>query len=157
MRDARNEEKIEEFEKEQRSNNFIIHGAEEVGNSVASIKKNDEDYILDIFDEIRMEGYEPKSVIRLGKPNEDRPRPIKVQMKTKAGKDKVMNSLKYLKGTEDIFGKIRVTDDYTKEERDTITEWVKKAEEKSRDDKDKVYRVRGDPKNGLRLVHFPRR
>ena len=157
MREARNEEKIEEFEKEQRSNNFIIHGAEEVGSNISSIQKNDEEFILDILDEIRLQGLEPKSVVRLGKPSEDRPRPIKVQMKTKAGKDKVMNSLKYLRGTEDYFGKIRITDDYTKEERDTITEWVKKAEEKSRDDTDKVYRVRGDPKNGLRLVHFPRR
>ena len=37
-------------------------------------------------------------------------------MKTKADKDNVMSNLTYLKGTEDYFGKIRITDDYTKEE-----------------------------------------
>ena len=34
--------------------------------------------------------------------------------------------------------------------------WVKKAAEKSAQDSNYVYRVRGNPKNGLRLVSFNR-
>ena len=66
-----------------------------------------------------------------------------------------MGNLKYLKGSED-FGKIRVNDDYTNGKRDLIRQWVKEAEKKSAVDANKVYRVRGDPKNGLRLVSFAR-
>ena len=46
--------------------------------------------------------------------------------------------------------------DYTNGERDLIRHWVKEAEKKSAVDANKVYRVRGDPKNGLRLVSFAR-
>ena len=77
-------------------------------------------------------------------------------MKTKADKDNVMSNLTYLKGTEDYFGKIRITDDYTKEEQSMIRDWVKKAQEKSENDFENIYRVRGNPKNGLRLVKFAR-
>ena len=41
MRDARNDEKIEESEKERRSKNLIIHGAEEIGLSPEEIKSED--------------------------------------------------------------------------------------------------------------------
>ena len=66
----------------------------------------------------------------------------------------VRRNLKRLKNTENKFGKIRVTNDDTSGEREQIKNWVKKAEEKSSGDS--IYRVRGDPKNGLRLVAFIR-
>ena len=156
LKETRYKEKIEEKEKEQRTNNFIIHGAEEIGDNNAAIKRNDEEYILDILDEIRIPSCKPKTITRLGKPDENKRRAIKVEMKTKGDKDKIMGNLKYLKGTEDMFGKLRITDDYTREEREVIREWAKKAEEKSLNDPNNTYRVRGDPKNGLRLVHFPK-
>ena len=61
---------------------------------------------------------------------------------------------KRLKGTENELGKISITGDYTNSERDLIKIWVKKAAEKSAQDSNYVYRVRGNPKNGLRLVSF---
>ena len=134
MKEAQNEEKIEVREQEQRSNNFIIHGAEEFGDNVAAIKKNDKEYILDILHEIKVINCKPKSITRLGKQEANKGRAIKVEMNNKEEKQKVMSNLKYLKGTEDFFGKIRITDDYTREERDMLREWVKKAEEKSRND-----------------------
>ena len=77
-------------------------------------------------------------------------------MKTKHDKEQVMANLNKLKNTEEEFGKIRVTDDYTNTEREQIKIWVEKAEKKSTSDTERVYRVMGDPKNGLRLVSFLR-
>ena len=45
-----------------------------------------------------------------------------------------MGNLKRLKGTEDEFGKLSVTDDYTSSERELIKSWVKRAAEKSAGD-----------------------
>ena len=82
---------------------------------------------------------------------------MKIVMKTKHDKEWVMANLNKLKNTEEEFGKIRVTDDYTNTEREQIKIWVEKAEKKSSSDTEGVYRVRGDPKNGLRLVSFLRK
>ena len=152
MKEARNEEKLEAREQEQRSNNFIIHGAEEIGDNPADKLKNDKQYILDILEQIRLADIKPKYMMRLGEIKENKGRTIKVEMKIKEDKDKVMNNLKFLKGTEDYFGKIRITDDYTRNERDMIRDMVKKAEAKSVEDPNNTYRVRGNPKNGLHLI-----
>ena len=99
----------------------------------------------------------PVSITRLGKPNQEiQKRTVKVVMSTNIDTDYVMRNLKRLKNTENKFGKIRVTNDYTSGEREQIKNWVKKVEEKSSGDSNFIYRVRGDPKNGLRLVAFTR-
>ena len=97
---------------------------------------------------------DPDTITRLGKPNENRRRTIKVVMKSDDDKDKVLSSLSKLKGTEEKFGKISVTSDYTKSERDQIKAMADKAKEQSASNKDRIYKVRGDPKNGLRIVSF---
>ena len=97
----------------------------------------------------------PASLTRLGKPNENNKRTMNIGMASSDEKDFIMGNLEHLKGSED-FGKIRVTDDYTNGERDLIRHWVKEAEKKSAADVNMLYRVRGDPKNGLRLMSFAR-
>ena len=49
IQDAKNEDKVKENEKERRSQNFVIHRADEVGDNVNEIKKNDAQYIFDIL------------------------------------------------------------------------------------------------------------
>ena len=98
----------------------------------------------------------PKSIIRLGKSNEKKTRPLKITMPSTEEKENVMNSLKRLKGCEE-FRKVRVTYDYTRHERELIKQKVKEAEERSQTDAEKIWRVRGDPKTGLRLKNFARR
>ena len=98
----------------------------------------------------------PKSIIRLGKLNEKKMRPLKIIMSSTEEKENVMNSLKRLKGCEE-FRKVRVTHDYTRYERDLIKQKVKEAEERSQGDAEKIWKVRGDPKTGLRLRGFARR
>ena len=99
---------------------------------------------------------QPKSFTRLGKPTENKRRTIKVTMKNNQDKENVMSNLRRLKDYAKEFGKISVIHDYTSGEREQIRCWVKKAEEKSSKDLGYVYRVRDNPKNGLRLVTFIR-
>ena len=153
MLDAENEKKVEENEQERRAKNFIIHGADEIGNNTDEIKKNDIEFLAHILREIDVNS-QPESINRLGRPNETNRRTIKIGMKSKTDQENVMANLK---GTEEEFGKIRVTHDYANNERDLIRRTVKVAEEKSEGNTERVYRVRGDPKNGLRLVSFLRK
>ena len=105
IEESKNSEKVEENEQERHSKNFIIHRAEEFGNTPERIKKLDHDYVLDILKHIG-KSQTPESVVRLGNPKPSKMRPIKVQMKTKDDKINVMKYLKKLKGTVDEFGKI---------------------------------------------------
>ena len=156
MRDVKNDEKVEDKEVEKRSRNFIIHGAEEIGDDAEAVKENDGKYIKDILSKIGVKT-DPENVTRLGKPNDKRKRTIKVVMKSDDDKDSVISNLSKLKGTEDVFGKISITSDYTKSERDQIKAMADKAKEQSASNKDRIYKVRGDPKNGLRIVSFAKK
>ena len=89
--------------------------------------------------------------------NETERRPIKVTMKNTADKHKVMDNLRLLKGTTHEFGRISITDDYTKTQREQIKKYSQMAKEKSDQSEEFIYKVRGNPKNGLRLVKFTRK
>ena len=159
MRDARNDEKLEESEKQKRARNIIIHGAEEVGESPEVVKKEDEGYIKEILAKIGVEAT-PATIMRLGeakKENETRHRPIKIVMKSKEDKDKVMKNLGRLKGTERYFGKISVKDDYTSNEREQIRMLTQQATKQTEESLDRTYKVRGDSKNGWHIMSFPKK
>ena len=153
IQETRNDDKVNELEQEKRCQNFIIHGAEEIGSNEEEIKENDVQYIADILNHLAIEA-QPGSVLRIGKANKDKPRVMKIMMPTKASKDEVISNLRKLKGTEEEFGKISVTDDYTASERKQIQDFVKKAREQGKQDTSQIFKVRGDPKNGLRIVAF---
>ena len=97
---------------------------------------------------------EPKQIVRLGKTNENNKRPLKLVMKSKDVN--VMKRLGNLKNN-DKYRNVSVRDDYTLEERELIKEWVKKANEKNKKDNTDEWKVRGTPKNGLRLVRITKR
>ena len=134
MLDAENEKKIEENEQERRAKNFIIHGADEIDNNTDEIKKKDIEFLAHILRKIDVNS-QPESINRLGRPNETNRHTIKIVMESKTDQENVMAN-----------GKIRVTHDYTNNERDLIRRTVKVAEEKSEENTERVYRVRGDPK-----------
>ena len=48
-------------------------------------------------------------------------------------------------------------EDYTYEERELVRQWKKKADARNKEENTSDWRVRGDPKNGLRLVKVNRR
>ena len=98
MQEAKNDEKVEEREKERRSKNFIIHGAEEIGGRIEKIKEKDTEFIGTILGKIGIES-QPENITRFGKPNEGKMRIMKIVMKSKNDKDIVMANLKRLKDT----------------------------------------------------------
>ena len=163
MQEAKIEEVNEKWEQQKRQNNFIIHGIEEKGeeivdkdtNHIESRDINDKQAVHRFLQNIEVI-CRPKSIIRLGKPNEKNSRPLKITLPSTKEKENIMNSLKRLKGSEE-FGKVRVTHDYTRHERELIKQKVKEAEERSKADAEKIWRVRGDPKTGLHLKDFARR
>ena len=100
----------------------------------------------------------PEQIVRLGKKVTDKDRPLRIKMKDERVRDTIMSRLTYLKDAEEKFSKISVTYDYTVEERQLIKTWVDKAKEKSEKETENfIWKVRGDPKNGLRLMKVTKR
>ena len=153
IQETKNDEKVEKLEHDKRSQNFIIHGAEEIGDTINEIECNDEEYVNDILKRLRVRAA-PESVIRLGKPNDTKKRVLKISMESKKAKDDVMANLRRLKGSEEDFGKISVTDDYTASEREMIKDFSDRAKEQSKKDPTREFKIRGDPKNGLRIIAY---
>ena len=87
---------------------------------------------------------------------QDKNRPIKVVVNTEEERNRILSNLRNLKGTPES-KTISVTEDYTITERRMIKDWSDKAKEKNKNespDSKLVWRVRGSPKNGLRLKRF---
>ena len=113
----RNEEKLEQREKEQRAKNLIIHGMLERGDTNGAIKENDTNLVNNILDRIGMTS-RPETFLRLGKKTDSKPRTLKIVMKTTKEVESIMSNLMHLKGTEEVFGRISITEDYTQNERE---------------------------------------
>ena len=73
-----------------RENNLIIHGM------VEDISFCDEDKVQDIFDAIKVK-YEPMTMFRLGKKEENKNRPLMVRLISKEAKETVLSKLGRLK------------------------------------------------------------
>ena len=154
MRETKNEELVQQQEREVRSKNIIIHGCSEA--PVIQESKVEDNYIVnELFRIIGVEAI-PASTIRIGKRSDTRPRPIKIVMSNQNEKEMVMNNLGKLKNAVEKFERISVTDDYTAEERDEIKNQVTEARNKTDAEGEGVYiwKVRGSPKNRLRLIRF---
>ena len=68
----------------------------------------------------------------------------------------LMSRLVNLKNAEDKYRKISIKDDYTFEERELVRQWKKKVDERNKAENASDWRLRGDPKNGLRIVKVNR-
>lgn len=162
IREEQNEQLAEETDKKSRACNYILHGVPETAiadNNHA--KQRDEEYISNFIGNLGL-NLEFKSLIRLGKVDNTRDqskRPIKVVMNNELDKDRVMANLKELKGKEQYKG-VSVTDDHTQKDRNTIREWIEKSKKANGDepiDSQFEWKVRGNPKNGMRLMKFKKR
>ena len=157
MKDAKNAELTEESDKKLRSCNIILHGVTE-SSDTDNAKCIDETYVKSFLEAIKPTTI-CKSIFRIGKEGPNKKRPIKVIMKSEADKNKIMDNLKCLKDQETFIG-LSVTDDYTISERDLIKEWTEKAKVNNVNESPNsnyTWKVRGNPKNGLRLKKFLKR
>ena len=155
MMATKNEELAEEAEKKRRECNLIIHGKEENGD-------DDKLFVQNLNKQISVGCVRINQIMRVGEIKANKIRPLKVVLSSPDEKNKVLYSMKNLKGNE-LYKGISVTDDYTINEREMIREFVKKAKkenEKENKDSNYIWRVRGCPKNGLtikRLTKFPQK
>ena len=144
--EAKNVEMVVEHDRQRRENNIIIHGVTDNNDST------EDDTYVDSFLAILGANVKPASTNRLGKPNSDKSRPLKLTMATIADKNLVMSRLTNLKAADDQFRKISVRDDYTPEERTMIKSLHEKASQLNKAENTSDWKVRGNPKNGLRLI-----
>ena len=145
---AKQEELEEENQRRLRQNNILIHGMKENESGT-----DDEEFVNALLKEICVGAVKPKFMVRIGKKEDNRPRPLKVTFHNENDKIKVLDNLKQLKGKSD-FDRISVKNDFTISERNLIKDYVQRANEKNQNepaDSEYVWRVRGSPKNRLFL------
>ena len=161
MRDERNEQLADEAEKKQRGCNFVVHGMVEGTGDNDECKQFDKNAVTSLLTDLGV-NVNFKATYRLGAKNattEQPKRPLKIVMNNEGEKDKIMSSLRNLKDKENYRG-ISITDDYTTKERETIKEWVKKAQDANANEPAESnfeWKARGTPKNGMVLRKFRKR
>ena len=82
---------------------------------------------------------------------ENKPRTLKIEMNAIQEVETVMANISRLKGSSDEFGKISVTEDHTKNEREVIKRYVSEAKEKTEEDPNYIYKIRGTPKTYFKV------
>ena len=144
---ARNTEKVQEIERQKREQNFIVYGA--VLNNESEVE-----FINGFLNTIGVAA-KPKLILKIGK-EDNRPQPLKIIMETTEDKDQVMSRLVNLKNAENKYRAISVRDDHTYEERQIIKEWNEKAKalNESETSSNYEFKLRGSPKNGLRIIRI---
>ena len=151
---------IEANEKKSREPNLILHGVPESGSTnVDDRKKHEQEFVADLFQELGLVDVAYKALYRLGKPNQTQKRPLKLVIEDIKGKERIMSNLKKLKDKEKFIG-VSITDDYTPSERKLIKDKVEEAKVKNKQESlnsNYVWKVRGNPKNGLILKRFQKR
>ena len=158
---TQNYERVMETERHKREKNIVIHGVE-TGDS-----GNQEDYdkqYISSFLEVLGADVHPESFTRLGKPSDasdtnekKKSRPLRICLKTTDDKDTIMRRLPNLRNADDKYRKVSVKDDYTFEEREIIKEWQELANKKNEEENTDVWKCRGNPKNGMRLIKIKRK
>ena len=154
FRNRKNQEIVNEADREKRATNLIIYGVIEP--STESQKEDDETFVSSLLEKIGV-AQRPKHILRLGQRIEDKNRPVKLVMESENVKDTIMARLGNLKNAEDIFRKVSIREDYSREERDMVNDMVKMAAEKNAAENTQEWKVRGTPKTGLRLVRITKR
>jgi len=76
-------------------------------------------------------------------------------MNSEADKQQLMRSLPRLRDQEGFKG-VSVTEDYTQAERETIRKWREEAKNKTQQDPDFIWKVRGNPKKRMMFKKFPK-
>ena len=157
MKTTRNAEILEKQEQEKRANNIIIYGvSEERTDPNLTIKEHDQRFINDLFTAIEV-NVVPKQTVRLGNEVQGQKRPVKVILSSPEDKAQIMSSLRKLKNADAPLRSISVRDDYTIEERQLIKSMQEEAKRRNEAENVTYWKVRGTPKNGLKVVKITTR
>ena len=143
MRQSKNEEMQEEAEKRRRDCNSAVHGVD------ANVEPSE--FIDNLIKTLSIGALKPKAVKRVGNGEK---KPLIVTFRNSDEKSKFMSSLNGLKGKNE-YQNLRITDDYTINERNLIRQLSEQAKQKNIEEgssKDFSWRVRGSSKNGFRIM-----
>ncbi|MEO0684650.1 MAG: hypothetical protein AAFY76_06270 [Cyanobacteria bacterium J06649_11] len=141
-------------ETKETSRNIIIHGVEELMDmDPKELKYEDRKYVENVIMEPMGIRSRPTQIQRIGiftqdRASKERYRPLKVSLESVEVKSQFLRNLTRLKGQF-----IKITEDFTKQERISVREWQDKASKKNETEQNKTYkwRVRGSPRSGLYL------
>ena len=119
-------------------------------------KVNDEDLVEEILPKCyRNSGQTRDYTKTIGMKKADTKRPLMLSMKTLGEKEEFMSKLWMLKNLKMKFAKVSITNDYTIDEKEMIKEYVQEANERNaKESKGYKWKVRGTPKDGLKIVRF---
>lgn len=132
-----------------REANIIIHRApESKANTWEERWKEDEG----LFNKLCEKGLgvgklEFERLFRLGSPDDEKTRPLKVILKNVDAKIELMRSLGKLQDAEEVLRNLSITNDMTADEREENRRLVEEAKKKSQEDTSGhwIYKVRGPP------------
>ena len=147
----RQTEMAEERERSKRANNIIVHGLQEVTDP-----KKDEEFAANLIKDLHTK-VTVKSTSRIGKPSNEKKRPIKITLQSENEKFKLMDNLSTLKGLQKYKG-ISITEDLCLADRKVFKDLSTKAIEINESNPDDLHilRVRGNSKNGFHLKKVPK-
>ena len=140
----------EEMDKRNRNRNVIIHGKSEAGAA------GDKCFAETLLKDIQVGSIPINQIERIGSKTETKPerRPIKITFNKEEDRNKVLNSLRNLKGSNAYNG-VSITPDYTNSERLLIKEFHNEAKERTYEEKENgtgyVWKIRGTLTSGLFL------
>ena len=146
-------------DKEIREKNVVIFNViESTKDSKEECIKEDEAFFTELCEEVKIGKQSIIKVVRIGKKENDKNRPLKVCFCNEFDKRKFFANLYYLKNSEEKYRKVQVQHDLSKEERETIKNLGKEADEKNSQEKPKdfLYRVRGSP-GAMKIVKVYKR
>ena len=143
--DTKFQQLSDQHDEKKRSLNIIIHGIKETANA--------EILISSFCREVGGHGEDITKIIRIGRKEQGKCRPIKLIFKDELSKKKIMDNLTKLKGKQEYVG-ISITHDYSFLERRLIKSWVEQAREKSAKSDRYTFKVWGNVKDGLYLKRF---
>ena len=145
-------------QQEGREGNLIIHRAKESDDESPEARvAEDKAFFNGLCQDVLEVGeLEIKSIVRLGKRDASKTRPLKIVLSNSNDKAKIMMRLRKLKDAEEKY-KVSVVHDLSPEERKAVRDKVSEAKEKEKNESEGgqyVFRVRGPPWD-LRIVRLP--
>ena len=146
IKEAWREQEAEENDKMRRSLNVIVHGVPE------QEQKDDKLWVEGLINDTHSR-VAIKNVARLGKPSQEKKRPLLVCFSSEKEKTTLLGNLSSLKGMEKYMT-VSITEDLTPDERKTLKKLSDQAKERNMTDSSETekWRVRGNSKNGFFLI-----
>lgn len=152
-------EKIQDNEdKLKRINNIIMYNVEESKSDSAPVRNNDDmQFCGQVMEKVLKVGYEEGDivkVVRLGRFEGTKKRPLLIQFSNAHVKNVVMENVTKLGSAKDKFAGVTISHDMTIKEREQCRELVEEAKNKEKGETGNyVYRVRGLP-GQMKIVRF---